>query len=547
MTHVFSPEGRVRALEDMASRNLDVLVIGGGVTGAGIARNAALRGLKVALIEKEDFGYGTSSRSSKLVHGGVRYLANGEVNMVKESARERKVLKKIAPHLVHPLPFVFPLYKGDNIMKYKTGFLLFDKLAGSSKEESHKLLTPVEVRQYAPNLRAPLKGGFLYGEYITEDARFTLMNVLSAAEHGALVANHAEAIDIRSDRHDRVVGATVRDTLTGRIFNVNATITVNATGPWAQQTLEKNNFAVPKDLLLSKGIHLIFSASKIPITGAIALKSLDGKEGFAIRRWHYVYVGTTDVPYKGMIDSPTADCEAIERVLNMAQNCFPVSKLTKADILGTWAGLRPLISVANKSSRDTSRHDEIWKIKEGLITVAGGKLTTHRQIAKRVMKEVAKTLNVRFGDKDKSAEVVLPGGNIGKAFSSFKKDMEETMATYNIRKKTATRLTWLYGSAVHDLLRFGQEDPVWLEPLDENVPAIKGEVRIAVEKEMAHSLIDFMDRRAALVLFGNGDSRDAAKKAAEIMGERLGWDEAEINRQVESYIDYIDRHRVQVT
>lgn len=169
MTQGLNFKNRKQTLAGLEAQEFDMLIIGGGITGAGLARDAALRGLKVALVEKEDFGYGTSSRSAKLVHGGVRYLANGDISMVKESARERKVLKTIAPHLIHPLPFVFPLYNGDSKMKYRTGFLLFDKLAGASKKEKHKVLTSEEVREYAPNLRDPLKGGLVYGEYITED------------------------------------------------------------------------------------------------------------------------------------------------------------------------------------------------------------------------------------------------------------------------------------------------------------------------------------------------------------------------------------------
>ncbi|TFJ94260.1 glycerol-3-phosphate dehydrogenase/oxidase [Lentibacillus salicampi] len=547
MTQNFSPQYRSQALKDMASQEFDMLIIGGGITGAGLARDAALRGLKVALVEKEDFGFGTSSRSAKLVHGGVRYLANGDVRMVRESARERKILKSIAPHLIHPLPFVFPLYKGDSKTKFRTGFVLFDKLAGASKKESHKVLTSDEVREYVPNLRDPLKGGLVYGEYITEDARFTLMNALSAAEHGARIANHAEAIDIQFDGHDRVIGAAIRDTLTGKTFNIKAKITVNATGPWAQQTLEKNNLKATKNLLLSKGIHLIFPAAKLPVTGAVALKSSDGKEGYAIRRWDYVYVGTTDVPHDGEIDSPTADKKAIDFLLDMTQNCFPDSELVKADIIGTWAGVRPLILEEGKTARDTSRHDEVWKTKEGLLTVAGGKLTTYRNMGKRVMQEVAKNLNLIFDDDNRTAEVVLPGSDIGGDFSAFKREMKRILAACHIRQETAERLTWLYGSAIHDLMRYGQEDPVWLESLSENVPAIKGEVRLAVEKEMAQTLIDFIDRRAALLLFGNNHSLDAAKNAAEIMGQFLEWGEAEMERQINAYIDHVERHRIPIS
>lgn len=544
--HPFSPRGRELALEAMGSQELDMLIIGGGITGCGLARDAALRGLKVALVEKEDFGYGTSSRSSKLVHGGVRYLANGDISMVKESARERKILKTIAPHLVHPLPFVLPIFKGESMTKFRTGLYVFDKLAGSSKKESHRVLSTKELREYAPTIREPIKGGLKFDEYITEDGRFTVMNALSAAEHGAFVANHALAIRINMDENERVIGAVVRDEMTKKEFNVTAKITINATGPWAEKTLLDSELSPPKKLLLSKGIHLIFSASKIPLEGAISLKSADGKEGFAIRRWNYVYIGTTDVPHDEEVDCPKADQKAIMHLLDMAQNCFPNSHLTEADILGTWAGLRPLILEEGKSARDTSRHDEVWKIKEGLLTIAGGKLTTYRKMASRVMKEAATYLGLDAGSNDRTKTVVLPGGHIGKDYPSFREEKRKLLRMQGISEKAADRLTWLYGSAIDDLLEYGKEDSFWLEPLAPEVPAIKGEIRLAVEKEMAHHLIDFMDRRAAILLFSDNHGRSAAEVAADIMGLFFGWSEEEKKRQVESYIEISRRHDVPV-
>lgn len=538
---------RQQTFKDMEAQEFDMLIIGGGITGAGLARDAALRGLKVALVEKEDFGYGTSSRSAKLIHGGIRYLANGDISMVKESARERKILKNIAPHLIHPLSFVFPLYKGDSKAKYRIGFLLFDKLANVSRNEHHNVLTSEEVRAYAPNLRDSLKGGLVFNEYITEDARFTLMNALSAVEYGALIANHAKAITIQSDESDRVIGATIQDTLTKQRYEIKAKITINATGPWAQQVLEDNYFTTQKQLLLSKGIHIIFPAEKIPITGAIALKSSDNREGYAIRRNQYIYVGTTDVPHDGKIDSPTADEEAITSLLHMTQNCFPESGLERDDIIGTWAGMRPLIMEEGKSARDTSRHDEVWKTKEGLLTVAGGKLTTYRNMGKRVMSEVGKSLNIIFSETNLTAKVKLPGGDISSDFPAFKQEIKGTLKKYHIREETSERLAWFYGSAVHELIKYGLEDPVWFESLNKDVPAIKGEVRHAVEKEMALSLNDFMVRRAALLLFGNDQDVDTAKSVAEIMGAFLNWDEAEIERQLSAYNDYVQKHIFQAT
>lgn len=542
--HPFSPEGRLQALENMEKESIDLLIIGGGITGSGLARDAALRGFKVALVEKIDFAYGTSSRSSKLVHGGVRYLANGEVNLVRESARERKALLTIAPHLIHPIPFVMPLYKGNSTTKYRAGFTIFDKLAGVKESDQHKLLKAEEVRAQAPLLRDPLKSGIVYGEYMTDDARFTLANAQSAAQHGALVANHAQLTNF-TFTGDRVVGAAIKDTITGRTYTVSAKVTVNTTGPWAEKTLLDSGLSPPKQMLLSKGIHLLFRAERIPLEGAVALSSPTGKEGFAIRRWDYVYVGTTDVPYNDHIDEPKADEKAIDELLTMAQECFPDANLTESDIIGTWAGLRPLID-EGKSARDTSRHDEVWKIKDGLLSIAGGKLTTYRPMADRIMSSVAKELAVDVGNNAKTAEDLLPGGHIEQEYETFRHDMQNNLTKKGVTQKTAERLTWLYGTFITDLLRFGEEDSVWLEPLADDVHAIKGEVRLAVEQEMALSVTDFMDRRSALLLFSENHGLSAVEMVANIMGALLGWDETKRTEEIEHYRDISKAHTVQI-
>lgn len=541
--HPFSPAGRQAALKRMADEHFDLLIVGGGITGCTLARDAALRGLRVALVEKEDFAYGTSSRSSKLIHGGIRYLAQGDIRVTRESAVERKVLRRIAPHLVHPLPFVFPFFQRDNTFIYKTGFRLFDWMAGSTVAERHRVLTPREVLAVAPLLGGPLVGGVIYGEYITEDARFTMENAISAALHGAAVANHLRMTGFVWEG-GRVVGAQVEDALTGESFPVSARVVVNATGPWAEQTLAEASLRAPKHLLISKGIHLLFSASRIPLEGAVALRSPTGKEGFAIPRWDYVYVGTTDVPQEGPIDRPITDRAALEHVLSMAQECFPGARLTEADILGTWAGVRPLIA-EGKSARETSRRDEIWKIADGLLTTAGGKLTTARPMANRVMEQVARELGHPLGDNRRTAEVLLPNAQLGgREFAEFQEEMAEALEQRGVAPDAARRITWMYGASVKQLLRYGDEDPAWLAPLGPGVPAVRGEARLAVEREMALTLEDFMDRRAALLIFSPGHGLAGAEEAARIMGDLLGWDEAERNRQVEAYRSLAHCHDV---
>lgn len=540
----FSPAGRRAALEAMATGPVDLLVIGGGITGAGLAREAALCGLRVALVEKADFGYGTSGRSSKLIHGGLRYLAYGELGLVRESARERQVLRGIAPHLVHPLPFLFPLYQGESLTRFRAGFWLFDRLAGATRAEAHRFLSGAEVRRRVPGLRGPLAAGVVYGEYCTEDSRLTLENALSAARHGALVANHAPVLAFRFAGR-RVTGARVQDALTGREYEVAARVVVNATGPWAQETLRAGALAPPRRLLLSKGIHLLFPAGRIPLEGAVVLKSPSGREGFAIRRWNYVYIGTTDAPHPGRIDRPVADQAAVADLLQLARDCFPDAGLTEADIISTWAGLRPLIAEAGKSTRETSRHDQVWRIREGLLTVAGGKLTTYRPMAARVLAQVARELGRSLERGQCGAEVPLPYGNLGgQEVAAFRQEMAAALRGRGVPAPAVERITWLYGTGVRELLRLGDTDPAWLQPLAPGCPALRAEVKLAVEQEMALTLADFMDRRAALLIFSDDQGLAAAGEAAEIMANLLGWSPAERERQLAAYRELAAAHRL---
>lgn len=533
--HPFSPEGREQALESMSNEDYDLLIIGGGITGSGIARDATLRGLKVALVEKEDFAYGTSSRSSKLVHGGVRYLETGNIGLVRESATERKILKHIAPHLIHPLDFIIPVFKGDSLMKYRAGFIIFDRLAKSTKKEKHKKLSATEVREYIPHLREPVKSGIIYGEYITEDARFTVMNARSAAEHGAKIANHTEATAFRYNDHGTVIGITAKDSLTGNTLNINAEMTINATGPWAEDVLHENGLEAPETLLLSKGIHLVFPAEKISLNNAVLLNASDGKSGFAIKRWNYVYVGTTDVIYKEGIDQPESDEEAIQHLLELVVDCLPLANLKREDIVGTWAGLRPLIKQEGKSTRDTPRDDEVWKIKDGLLTIAGGKLTTYRKMSDRVLKEVSKHTKKHINDNRRTKEVILPGGDIGEDYDTYQREMTSNLEEVGLSGETIERLVWLYGSANLEIINYGKVNNKWLEELAVGVPAIKGEVKLAVEKEMALTITDFMDRRSSLLIFEAEHGEKAINEVAKIMGELLGWSEAEKELQISAH------------
>jgi glycerol-3-phosphate dehydrogenase len=527
----------------MSTRELDVLVIGGGITGAGIARDAALRGWRVGLVEKEDFAFGTSSRSSKIVHGGVRYLEYGHFLLVRESARERRVVQSIAPHLVHRLDFLYPVFAPDSLMKIRAGLAVFDWLASAEGAEKHRTIGPDEVREQIPGLRDPLRGAVLYPEYITDDARFTMENALSAAEQGALVANRARAEALYRDTSGRVRGARVRDATDGSAYEVQARMVVNAGGPWAEEILRESGLAGPKHLRPSRGIHILISADRLPMRGATFLKASSGRRGLAMRRLDYVYIGTSDEEHAGPLDAPTATRAEVLDVLAMAQDSFPDAGLGIEDVLATWAGIRPLIAEPGKSTRDTSREDEVWHAPPGLITVAGGKLTTYRRMAGRVVEALQDELGTPPRDEDLTAAVPLPGAPSGDA-ASFAEDRARALREAGVDETTVARLRWLYGRQLDRLLALGSEDRDWLEPLGPGVPAVRGEVKLAVETEMASSLADFMDRRGALLLFSPAFGLAGASEAAAIMAEILGWDGSRRAREIAAYEQLARAHGV---
>lgn len=541
--HAFSPAGRAAALESMATRPVDLLVIGGGITGAGVARDAALRGWSVALVEKDDFAFGTSSRSSKIVHGGVRYLEYGHFLLVRESARERLALQAIAPHLVHRLGFLYPVFAPDSLVKIRAGLAVFDWLADTTADDRHRMLDPDEVREVLPGLRDPLKGAVQYVEYITDDARLTLENVQSAVEHGAWAANHAEAERLFQDRRGRIHGARIRDTTDGTIYEVQARAVVNAAGPWAQKVLQDSDLPVPKPLNPSKGIHLLFDADRLPIEGATFLKSAAGRRGLAMRRMDHVYVGTSDDAYEGSLDTPRATRADVLDLLAMVQDCFPDAGITVDDVRATWAGVRPLIAEEGKSTRDTSREDEVWHDRPGLITVAGGKLTTYRRMAGRAIDEVREELGTPPVDEDRTEEVLLPGAPDGET-EAWVEDRLRRLGEAGVPAAAVARVGWLYGTQLDELLALGVEDPAWLTPLAEGVPVLRAEVRRAVESEMALTLIDVMDRRLAALLFVENSALRGADEAARIMGDLLGWDEQRRSEEVASYRQLAAEHRV---
>ncbi|MGZ4163023.1 MAG: glycerol-3-phosphate dehydrogenase/oxidase, partial [Tumebacillaceae bacterium] len=416
----FSGASRAADLLAMASETLDLLVIGGGITGAGIAWDAAMRGLRVALIEQRDFAFGTSSRSTKLIHGGLRYLAQGEVGLVREVGRERAVLHRLAPHLVHPMKLLLPLYKKGPYGRLSTsvGLWMYDRLAGVSHSERRVMLSKKQTLQRELGLRQEgLIGGGMYVEYRTDDSRLTLEVLKTANFAGALLANYAQATRLLYNERGAVCGADVQDLVAGRTLTVKARRVVNATGPWVDLVRRMDGDSSGKRLHLTKGVHVTVKATDLPVTHALYIGADDGRMVFVIPRGTRTYIGTTDTDYDGALEHPTCRAEDVEYLLRTVNAHFPGAHLHPEHVTSSWAGLRPLLHEEGKSPSELSRKEEIFCSPSGLYSVAGGKLTGFRTMAEKVVDLVVDDLKTGLDGAPFAAcstgVTPLSGGDVG--------------------------------------------------------------------------------------------------------------------------------------
>ncbi|HCZ35102.1 MAG TPA: glycerol-3-phosphate dehydrogenase, partial [Cytophagales bacterium] len=414
---------RAANLIALQSNQFDLLVIGGGITGAGIALDAAARGLKTALVEKEDFASGTSSRSTKLIHGGLRYLKQLEFALVKEVGSERAIVHKLAPHLVVPEKMLLPLYEKRGLGYWLTsiGLKIYDWLAGVKPEDQRKMLTRLQTLNHEPLLKKDdVKGGAVYAEYRTDDARLTIEIIKLASQKGACVTNYTEVTEFVYT-NNKVSGAMLVDRVTGSTFSVDAKVIVNATGPWVDELRIINQSRQGKQLHLTKGVHIVVPFHRLPVHQAIYFDVPDGRMIFAIPRGRVTYIGTTDTDYQGNKNAVLATRDDVNYILHAVNETFPSVLLTLADVESSWAGLRPLIHEEGKSASELSRKDEIFESPTGLISIAGGKLTGYRKMAERV---VDKVIDQQFEDSDLKScttdKMILPGGDFTE-YSEVKK------------------------------------------------------------------------------------------------------------------------------
>lgn len=536
MDRNFSAKNRTAILADMAEKELDLLVIGGGITGAGIALDASLRGVRVGLLEKNDFGSGTSSRSTKLIHGGLRYLKQGDVKLVQEVGRERAILYKNAPHLVIAAPMLLPIYKGGTYgyLASSVGLYVYDWLAGVERKERRKMLSREEALRHEPLLKKDgLKGAGYYYEYRTDDARLTLDIMKTAWQQGAKIVNYAKMTEFIY-RGSQAVGVKVTDRNTGKTYDIYAKKIVNAAGPWVDGVRKLDNSLKGKRLYLTKGVHLVVEKEKLPVTQSAYFDTPDGRMVFVIPRGNITYIGTTDTSYQLDIDQPRTTKEDRDYLLRAVNAMFPEVKLEEKDVVSHWAGLRPLIYEEGKGPSELSRKDEIFISDSGLITIAGGKLTGFRKMAEKVVDLVAGDLSKQSGSQFGACEtdqIVVSGGErMGHTdYEACKKELLAKGTAKGVDAATAQEWIDTYGTNTLRIYERLSEAAAGQKRTEEEL--LDAQLSYAIEEEMTATAADFLRLRTGWTYFQVKKADAKADTVIRLMGEKLGWSEADRERE----------------
>ncbi|MFC5984910.1 glycerol-3-phosphate dehydrogenase/oxidase [Marinicrinis lubricantis] len=544
----FSGRRRTETLTWMQENKHDVLIIGGGITGAGIALDAASRGFKTALVDMQDFAAGTSSRSTKLIHGGLRYLKNLEFGVVAEVGKERAIVYENGPHVTTPERMLLPFYRGGTFGKFQAslGLRLYDFLAGVKRQERRVMLSAEQTLEKEPLLRKEgLLGGGSYVEYRTDDARLTLEVLKKAVECGARAVNYAEVEQLLYDPNGTLIGVQVRDRLSGKPYHIHARYIVNAAGPWVDQLREKDQSKQGKTLHLTKGVHLVIDGRRFPLRQAVYFDTPDGRMVFAIPREGKTYIGTTDTNYKGDLSDPRISDDDVMYLLRAANDMFPRLELTRADIESGWSGLRPLIHQEGKDPSEISRKDEIFESPSGLISIAGGKLTGYRKMAETIVDLICRRERGQGREVRESMTRTLPisGGDVGGSagWMAYVKQAAMDGEQAGLDAESACRLARKYGSnarQVFQQLRDHKETAAKY-----GLPnSLFAEVMYAIAHEMAVKPVDFFIRRSGALLFDIETVRMNKMPVIRLMSRQLGYTEAE----EKAYIEELERELIYI-
>jgi glycerol-3-phosphate dehydrogenase len=519
---------RNHLIKRLTSENWDLVIIGGGITGAGIALDAATRGLKTALIEKNDFASGTSSRSTKLVHGGLRYLKQLEFALVSEVGRERAIVHANAPHLVIPEKMLMPLVKGGTYGRISSSFGLevYDILANVRKEDRRHMLNKEEALATEPLLdESVLLGAGYYSEYRTDDARLTIELIKGAARKGAVCVNYCEMTGLIHE-NNRISGCRMKDNLTGNESEVRSRFVVNACGPWVDHIRKMNSSIQKKRLHLTKGVHIVIAHEKLPVKQSVYFDVPDGRMIFTIPRGRTTYIGTTDTNFTGDLDHILTSHEDAVYLTEAVNSTFPGVHLTLDDIESSWAGVRPLIHQEGKSASEISRKDEIFEAPDGLISIAGGKLTGYRKMSQKTVDLVVKLYELSFGYQfgpciTRHIPLVEdPLWNVEEVNHYKKLTAVKTIAA-GLGEQTADYLVANYGKQSDNILE-GMKDFSLSEPKE---ALIRSELRFCFEKEMVVKSVDFLDRRTGRMCFDIGSVKRFKDIVADDLAGYSRWDE----------------------
>ena len=534
--------GRAHALTALVGETFDFLVIGGGITGCGIAREAALAGYRVALVERDDFAAGTSSRSSRLIHGGVRYLEHGHLGMVFESSRERRVLMRLAPHLVRPLAFTWPVYTGARVPKWKVraGLLLYDMLALFRNVRNHDALDAHGILAVEPALASEgLEGGARYWDAATNDSRLTLATARGAHAVGTVVVNHAGVVGPLRNAHHRLVGALVHDHLGNQTLEVRARVVINATGPWSDATAALTGESSGHQVLGSAGTHVLVPRHRIGNRDAVTIVSpLDGRVMFVLPAGAHAIIGTTERPAQGGPDEIRATERDVTYLLDTVNRSFPHAALGPADVISAWCGIRPLAAVraGEHSANAASREHAITHRADGLVSVTGGKLTTYRAMAADVFTHARRELGEAArhapptGDTRDSAHTPLPGGD----FTS-RDALLADIRTATRDDAVSEHLMHTYGCEWMRVWQYATHDAAHAERIVSGLPYLMAEVPYAIAHEWACTLSDVLIRRTHIGFETRDHGRSAARRIAPLMGAALGWSDEQQHRAVADY------------
>ena len=527
----FSTCKRDALIEELSKKKFDVLIFGGGITGVGIALDAVTRGLDVALIEQKDFASGTSSRSTKLIHGGLRYLNQLQFCFVSKLGRERRIIQSIAQNNVIPTPVLLPIYKRGLLKKTRSAFGLrvYDYLANVKKEYKSRWINRDElIKRYSILETDKLRGAFLYYEFKTNDGRLVIEALKKSAEHGALCLNYAEPCELLMN-NDYVSGATIKDLKKEIKFDIDAKMVINATGVWCQKFMQQFNLKLPKDLYPTKGVHIALTKEKVPINEAFYIDTEDKRLIFVIPRQKHVYVGTTDTKYDSDYRKPTVTKKEAEYLLSAVNLKFPKLDIKYEDIVSCWAGIRPLIKDKRINPGEISRRDELFLAENGLLTITGGKLTGYRLMAEKVVDNVLVYLN-KDDVKSKTAHIKLSGSEWDTLFAKGQL-IEQADHAFDEAKQTGITpeefktLFYRYGKNIQIItekayeIRSNESNPetIWL----------KAELWYCVNYEMLNDLADFYMIRTEMVLFDFQKMEKQKTEALNYLSELLNWSENE--------------------